>query len=183
MKLRTWVKMGLKLLIIFPVLFLLVNSGSNMEIVKTEVLEFNENLGMSANAIKNEEEKPIEPDTLKYTSKASYSGYLTGYSADCPLCGGKLACASKYNVYKNGVVTYPDKEYGNVRIVASSKNLSCGSIIELTNTKAGSGTVYAIVLDRGVSKNNLDLLVESEKYASQYIGRTNISYNVLRFGW
>ena len=65
-----------------------------------------------------------EEEKVEYVT---YTGDLTGYSADCPACNGTLACKPKYDVYKNGVVTYPDKEYGNVRIVAThQKNLKCG---------------------------------------------------------
>lgn len=108
------------------------------------------------------------------------SGSLTGYSADCPACSGKLACASGYNVYKNDVVTYSDKTYGSVRIVASSKNLPCGSIVKFSFN--GNETV-AIVLDRGVTGNNLDLLVRNEKEAYNSVGRKSITYDVLRRGW
>ena len=122
------------------------------------------------------EEKIEEPKVL-YT----LNGDLTGYAADCPMCNGTLACKRDYKVYKNGVVSYNDATYGNVRIVASSKKLACGSIVSIESSSVGS--IYAIVLDRGVLGNNLDLLVESESYASKYVGRSKISYNVLREGW
>ena len=111
------------------------------------------------------------------------SGSLTGYGADCPKCGGTLACKSSYKVKNNGVVTYPDKTYGNVRIVASSKNLKCGSIVKFNLPKISSEPVYAIVLDRGVLGNNLDLLMASEAEANKKIGRNNITYEVIRVGW
>ena len=38
-------------------------------------------------------------------------------------------------------------------------------------------------LDRGVGGTNLDLLVESEEYAYNNIGRHYITYDVLRFGY
>ena len=47
----------------------------------------------------------------------------------------------------------------------------------------GSDGIYAIVLDRGVSGTSLDLLVESESYAYKYVGRRDVSYDVLRYGW
>ena len=121
-------------------------------------------------------EEPLNEDELIDKTLYSLTGFLTGYAADCPMCNGTLACLRNYNVYKNGIVNYNDKTFGNVRIVASSKNLSCGSIVEFDNTKA-------IVLDRGVLGNNLDLLVESESYASKYVGRKKITYDVLREGW
>lgn len=187
MKLRAWVKMGLKIIkysiMIILVLSCMISSTSDKQLIKTEVFEFNKTFGMTANVVKDEEEIPYDPIAELYSVKGSYSGSLTGYSADCPACGGKLACKSSYNVYKNGVVTYPDPDYGNVRIVASSKNLKCGSIIEFNSSRVSGDTTYAIVLDRGVLGTNIDLLVPSEEYASKNIGRSKISYNVLRYGW
>ena len=52
---------------------------------------------------------------------------MTGYSADCPLCTGYLACTGAY--VANGTTSFNDKEYGDVVILASSKNLPCGSIV------------------------------------------------------
>lgn len=123
----------------------------------------------------------LEMPTLKNDIIDTRVGDLTGYAADCPACNGTLACKRDYNVYKNGVITYNDDTYGDVRIVASSKNLACGSIIKFSSSIVGE--TYAIVMDRGVLGNNIDLLVESENYASKFIGRSKISYDVLRNGW
>ena len=71
----------------------------------------------------------------------------------------------------------------NVRIVASSKNLPCGSIVKFNLRKLSSSPIYAIVLDRGVGGNNLDLLVENESLAYTQIGRSSITYEVMRRGW
>ena len=133
-------------------------------------IEYGVNL-MLEDDLKIEEEK--ESEQVEYVT---YTGDLTGYSADCPACNGTLACKTNYNVYKNGVVTYNDSTYGNVRIVATSRNIPCGSIIKFNNT-------YAIVLDRGVLGYDVDLLVESEDYARQYVGRSKINYEIIRSGW
>lgn len=128
-------------------------------------------------------------DDLKFEEKeekveyVSHTGDLTGYSADCPACNGTLACKPRYNVYKNGVVTYDDSSYGTVRIVATSKNIPCGSILRLKDTKLSNEDMYVIVLDRGVLGYDLDLLVESERYAAINIGRSKVSYEVIRNGW
>jgi len=111
------------------------------------------------------------------------TGSLTGYAADCPQCGGTLACKSSYKVLKNGVVTYPDAKYGNVRIVASSKNLACGSIIKFNLKTISSEPIIAIVLDRGVRGNNIDLLMPTESAARKQVGRRNITYDIIRNGW
>jgi len=112
----------------------------------------------------------------------TFTGDLTGYAADCPLCGGTLGCTGQ-NVLVNRTTTYDDSTYGNVRIVASSKNLPCGSIVRFNLSSISSEPVYAIVLDRGVLGNDLDLLMESEDSATKLVGRRKTTYDVLRFGW
>ena len=116
-----------------------------------------------------------------YRPLAVYSGDLTGYGANCPLCNGTLSCMPSYYV-KDGTDSYVDASYGKVRIVASSKNMPCGSIVRF-NSKLAEEPIIAIVLDRGVTGYDLDLLAPSEDYASRYIGRSTITYEVLRNGW
>lgn len=107
-----------------------------------------------------------------------FTGDLTGYGADCALCSGRLGCTGQD--VRDGTTTYNDPTYGTVNIVASSKNLKCGSIITWDN----HGTkMTAIVLDRGVLGTDIDLLSPSEDYARQHVGRHKITYDVLRFGW
>lgn len=138
---------------------------------------FNDNsnkvLDLTAMAIKYEE---IRLQDLYYPLD-TFVGDLTGYVADCPLCGGTLGCTGQ-NVL-DGTTIYNDKQYGSVRIMASSSNLACGSIVTYT---LNNEKITAIVLDRGVLGTDLDLLVGSEDQAYS-IGRRNISYDVLRFGW
>ena len=112
----------------------------------------------------------------------SYTGDLTGYGAFCPLCNGHLACMSNLDL-SNGRTHYDDQTYGNVQIVASSKNLPCGTIIKFNAPHISEEPIIAIVLDRGVLGNDIDLLSPSEEYASRYVGRTKITYDVLRMGW
>lgn len=101
------------------------------------------------------------------------TGQLTGYVFNCPACSGVMAC-TRYNIM-DGTTTYPDPTYGNVNIVASSGNLPCGSIVQFDG-------IYAIVLDRGVLGNDLDLLMPSYQAAIQQ-GRRTITYDVLRYGY
>lgn len=119
------------------------------------------------------------------TNKSLYKfmGELTGYSGDCPLCSGYLACPPRTNVLKEGIY-YNDKSYGNVRIVASSKNYSCGTILKFNVKKISPEPIIAIVLDRGVSGNVIDLLTESSEIATKNVGRVkNLEFEVLREGW
>ena len=176
-----WIKMGCNIAKgLMIVIFVIITSSSvsNKYVKKVEYFNFNKTLGMSANANKKEEEKP-KPVVVENTS-TKLSGILTGYGADCPLCNGTLACKPRYDVYKNNVVTYNDSTYGTVRIVASSRSMPCGSIVRFNfNNKP----MTAIVLDRGVVGNNLDLLMTSEAEAAKVVGRRNITYEVLRRGW
>lgn len=187
-----WIKMGFnicKIIIVFELLMACIRYTAPINQAHYyENFNFNKSLGMTAMAEKKEEPKPAEKPNTTPTPKVNTSsnfrkGQLTGYGADCPLCNGTLACKPSYNVYKNGVVTYPDPTYGSVRIVASSKNLACGSIIAFNLSTISSSRVYAIVLDRGVLGNDIDLLMTSEQEAGQVVGRRNFTYEIIRSGW
>ncbi|MBQ3021569.1 MAG: hypothetical protein IJD92_05050 [Bacilli bacterium] len=133
----------------------------------------NKVLDLTAMAVKIEEIKMKD----LYYPKDTYVGYLTAYVAYCPLCSGYLGCNNQ-NVL-DGTTTYNDKEYGNVRIMASSKSLACGSIVSY---ELNGEDVVGIVLDRGVVGTNLDLLVQEETTAYN-VGKRYITYDILRFGW
>ncbi len=182
-----WIKMGyilVKVLMLMIFSIAATKSVSENNVIKVESFNFNKSLGMNASAVKGEEEKPKPKEEEKpLVVSNKLSGILTGYGADCPLCNGTLACKPSYNVYKNNVVTYTDSTYGNVRIVASSTKMPCGSIVRFTARGIDNGTITAIVLDRGVLGNNLDLLMTSEDEAAKVVGRRNITYEVLRRGW
>lgn len=192
MKNYSWIKMGfkvVKLIILVVLVGIMFYSNANTKRYSLlESYDFFEELGISAKATKNEEEKPKVEDVPdngnnNVLGANQYNGDLTGYVAHCPDCYGTLACKTDYNVYKNGVVTYPDSTYGNVRIVASSKNLKCGSIIRFSVSSLSSEPIYAIVLDRGVLGTDIDLLVATEDEAIVNVGRKKITYDVLRAGW
>lgn len=159
-------------------MFIIAKSSSDIKIASVENNNVNKTVNLTTMAMKIIE---VE-DTIKYTPVATYTGDLTGYAYNCPLCNGTLGCMPKYNI-KDGTTTYKDYEYGEVKIVASSKNIACGSIIRFKSDRVGEGEQFAIVLDRGVGGYALDLLTPSEEYASKYIGRSKITYDVLRSGW
>lgn len=192
MKSESWIKMGFRILkLIILIVFVGVmfySSNKNSKYYLLEDYNFSEELGVSTIVTKKEEAKPKpvviqKPNNTNVLGANKYRGDLTGYAADCPACNGTLACKPKYKVYKNGVVTYPDATYGNVRIVASSKKLKCGSIIRFNLKTISSEPVYAIVLDRGVLGTDIDLLMTTEKEAAVKVGRRNTTYEVLRTGW
>ena len=118
-----------------------------------------------------------------YLPNYSFVGELTGYVADCPLCSGYLACPPRTNALESGIY-FDDKDYGTVRIVASSSTYSCGTILRFQTSRIQEEPVIAIVLYRGVYGNYIDLLTDSEDYAIKNIGRIrNLNFEVLRTGW
>ncbi len=162
------------LLIVFVVI-----SSSYVHIMenKTYSNNINKNVNLSTMALKVDEFKSNDI----YSVKDTFTGDLTGYVYNCPLCNGHLGCLYNYNVM-DGTTTYDDEVYGKVRIVASSKNLACGTIVRFNTDRISNDPVYAIVLDRGVYGNALDLLSEDLNYALT-LGRSTITYDVLREGW
>lgn len=173
MKIRNIFKAA-KILLILLVIAVCGQTGIIEQEVKTRNSNLNKTLDLTAMSLKIDE---INHNDLYYPLD-TYNGVLTGYAANCPLCGGTLGCTGQ-NVL-DGTTTYSDKDYGTVRIVASSKSLPCGSIV---NFNLNEENITAIVLDRGVTGTALDLLVESESLAITNVGRKNISYNILRFGY
>lgn len=158
----------------------IVCASSSVQVMQENVKNNNVNktINLSTMALKVIEAE----ETYKFSAKDTYTGDMTGYVYNCPLCTGSLACAPRYYI-KDGTTTYNDLEYGEVRIVASSGNLQCGSIVRFENSRIKDGEILAIVLDRGVLGNDLDLLVESVDYAYSTVGRSSITYDVLRMGW
>ena len=163
------------------VLLLVAFSMTKVNVISHNGKISNENLNktidLTAMAVKLNEIQMAD----KYYPLDTFTGDMTGYSADCPLCSGRLGCTGQ-NVL-DGTTTFNDNDYGNVLIVASSKNLPCGSIITFNANFVSKEKSTAIVLDRGVLGNDIDLLVPSEDFARNNIGRHKITYDVLRFGW
>ena len=162
--------------LILTLLFIAKNvAGQNeLKVVNTNL---NKTLNLSAMA---EVMEAINYNDL-YSPLDTFVGDLTGYGADCPLCSGFLGCNSRD--VRDGTTTYDDKDYGTVRIVASSKSMPCGSIIRFESSRISNEPIFAIVLDRGVGGTAIDLLTESENFARSNVGRSQIKYDLLRKGW
>lgn len=157
-----------------------VTSTSYIHIIESKTYSDNINkaINLSTMALKADEFK--ENDI--YSVKDTFTGDLTGYVYNCPLCNGTLGCMRSYDI-TDGKTTYDDDTYGRVRIVASSSNLPCGSIVRFESKRLSDEPIVAIVLDRGVRGNALDLLSENLEYAYGNVGRSVITYDVLRKGW
>ena len=167
-------------LVRFSIIILFVMlATSYVHIVETKSYSDNVNktVNLSTMALKVDEFRANDI----YSVKDTYTGDLTGYVYNCPLCNGTLGCMRSYDI-RDGKTTYPDLTYGTVRIVASSTNLPCGTIVRFNSSRVSEKPVYAIVLDRGVRGNALDLLSSDLDYALT-LGRSVITYDVLREGW
>lgn len=111
----------------------------------------------------------------------SFKGKLVHYGPDCPSCSGRLGCNGQNA--KGGNIYYQDKTYGKVRIVAASSLLPCGSIIRINVSAYDPNGLYAIVLDRGVSGNMIDLLKTSSKAKSPVRTVNGVKFDILRYGY
>lgn len=176
---RSYIKTFKKFFQVTLLVLLVIFVESSNNIKETKVLNdnYNKSIDLATMAMKLQED--IKNDL--YSAKDTFTGDLTSYLPTCPLCSGRLACLPNYNVL-DGTETYQDISYGKVKIVASSKNLPCGSIIRFNSSRLSDDAILAIVLDRGVLGNDIDLLTSNETYAYQ-VGRSTISYDVLRNGW
>lgn len=111
----------------------------------------------------------------------SFVGKLVHYGPDCAECSGHLGCNGQDA--RGGNIYYNDKEYGKVRIVAASSLLPCGSIIRINVNAYDSNGLYAIVLDRGVSGNMIDLLKASQRDKSPVRTANGVKFDILRYGY
>lgn len=177
---RRRVKMFIEFFVIL-VFVCLLNKSSYNNVISSVSLNTNVNKALDIKIIENSQQELYKASI--YDPIYSFVGELTGYAGDCPLCSGYLACPPRTNVLEKGVY-YDDKTYGNIRIVASSKKYPCGSIVRFKVNKLSKEPIIAIVLDRGVGGNVIDLLTENEDYAIKKVGRVrNLEFEVLRNGW
>lgn len=165
-----------KIMILMVVIIICSSNKSNF-VSQITNNNLNKTVNLSQMAMKVSE---FNYDEL-YSAKDTYTGDLTGYVYNCPACTGHLACNSNYDL-TGGINTYNDPQYGAVYIVASSSNLPCGTIIRFNSSRISSSQVIAIVMDRGVLGNAIDFLSPNYDYAVQ-LGRSTITYDVLRSGW
>lgn len=128
--------------------------------------------------VETKEESKIEKpkkEVQKTSTKSNETYKLTHYGYDCCKSGLTATGWDARNIY------YNDEEYGEVRIVATSKAIPLYSIIKIYNYKLG-GDITAIVLDRGVGNGVIDLLVENEAKSSQLGIQKGVKVEILRSG-
>ena len=181
--------LNLSIVPLFCTLFLLI-VFSSMKVTTAKTYDISRNRSLKAVNLVSKYKKPVvEIKNAKdfksaiktgKTNPTTFNGKMTGYGPDCKGCGGGVSCI-RYNV-RNGNIYYNDKDYGKIRILAADKKIPCGTIIRVSNLRKYKD-FYAIVLDRGgaIKGNLMDLLFVSEK--SVDIGRENVKYTIVRWGW
>lgn len=174
------------------------NVVETLEETDNEVSNLKESVSKET-TVSKEENKVSKLETVIET----YTGILTGYGPDCVGCGNfktkKVKTASGYhiaNIVGKEIepafrITYNDKEYGEVRIVAADSDIPFYSIVRITVPK-WKKPITAIVLDRGSTVGfddcrssrgcltNFDLLYATE---AESLGKTkNVKFELLRSG-
>lgn len=177
---RSRIIMTIEIIIIIPLIFTLTKTA-DISTSMSSVLNDNINKGVDKETIQVSQNQ-LYLDGI-YNPKYSFVGDLTGYAGDCPLCTGYLACPPRTNVLEEGIY-FEDDTYGTLRIAASSRKYPCGTIIQFDVDKISDEPIVAIILDRGVGGNDIDLLSENEDIARKQVGRVkNQEFKVLREGW
>lgn len=177
---RSRIKMTIEFIVVLVLVFTLSKGTFNSSVLSVAA-NYDNNKSVDLKIIRKSQKELYSKGVLNpiYT----FTGELTGYAGDCPLCSGYLACPPRTNVLKSGIY-FNDSTYGKLRIVASSRNYPCGTILRFNVKKLQSEPIMAIVLDRGVPGNVIDLLVENEEYAIKHVGRVrNLNFEVIREGW
>lgn len=160
--------------------FLLCTSALSRNSVTVTTNE-NINKAISYEIIEGQQQEAYKASLFKVQS--SFKGELTGYAGDCPLCSGVVACKPRINVLEKGIM-FKDSDYGEIRMVASSKKYPCGTILKFNVNNISSEPIIAIVMDRGVGGNNIDLLMQNQTEARTLVGRIrNLNFDILRLGW
>ena len=119
---------------------------------------------------------------LAKLSPIKFKGTMTGYGPDCVGCSKNAAVSCPPNPLVSKKITYDDKIYGSVRILAADRSIPCGSIAIVRGSTEGE--FIGIVLDRGgaIKGTLMDLLFKSESVTHAF-GRQNVEYEIIRWGW
>ena len=113
------------------------------------------------------------------TVGSTFKGTMSGYGSDI----GNYTASGHYI---GDSIYYPDSTYGNIRILAGDKSIPFGTVIEVSNSNAGS--FIGIVLDTGRNIGfdrlyDFDLLFETSREALNYGVSKNVTFKILRVGY
>ena len=141
----------------------------------------------------------INEETKKYNVLETFIGTITAYGPDCKGCiSGLTSTGYRVAEYVDGkiqstTITYEDKTYGKVRILAAAPSkFKYGTIIRVTGPRI-EGEILGIVLDTGGAMKDawrngevlIDILFPTEKSQEIFdFGRQrNVTFEVLRYGY
>ena len=110
---------------------------------------------------------------------STFTGTMSGYGADI----GNYTASGHYI---GDSIYYSDSTYGNIRILAGDGDIPFGTVIEVSNSNAGS--FIGIVLDTGRNIGfgkvyDFDLLFKTSKEAINYGVSRNVTFKILRVGY
>lgn len=144
-------------------------------------------------------EVAINEENKKYDTIETFFGTITAYGPDCKGCVSGLT-STGYRVaeivdgaIKSTTITYEDKTYGKLRILAAAPSkFKYGTVIRVTGPRI-EGEILGIVLDTGGAMRDawgkgevlIDILFPTEKSQEIYdFGRQrNVTFEVLRYGY
>ena len=137
---------------------------------KDEVIEDNTPVNNDSN-----EENFIPSITVGF----KFNGTMSGYGAD-------IGDYTSSGYYIGDSIYYNDDTYGELKILAGDRDIPSGTVINVTNSNAGS--FMGIVLDTGrnIGFNKLydfDLLFETSKEAIKYGVSHDVTFEILRVGY
>ena len=113
------------------------------------------------------------------TVGSTFKGTMSGYGSDI----GNYTASGHYI---GDSIYYPDSTYGDIRILAGDGSIPFGTVIEVSNSNAGS--FIGIVLDTGRNIGfgrvyDFDLLFKTSKEAINYGVSRNVTFKILRVGY
>lgn len=174
------------------------NNSLPSNIIRTLVEGKNGIVSYSLNN-KNQIVRPVVDEVVEKgrAKEGNFIGRLTGYGPDCAGCTGSgvVSCRTpnnkRYSLVKDGII-YKDEFYGDLRILAATKNIfPCGTIVKVQ--KPNDELFLGIVLDTGETMRKawsergqiwFDLAFKTEKDPEIYKATSsNVKYEVQRWGW
>ncbi|MBR3660375.1 MAG: hypothetical protein IKN63_00530 [Bacilli bacterium] len=169
------------LFLVIALLFIVATSNNKNVIVASNINTVKSI--KSSRIVKIDKEEPnyievfsIEDFNNNQGNLIKFKGNIMGYGLDYQ----DFKCETNSKIINK--IYYKDRTYGNVRILAASDIIPCGSIIKVSDHKIN---FIAIVLDRriDVTDFNMKLLFESESISS-YLGEySNLEFKIMRWGY
>jgi 3D (Asp-Asp-Asp) domain-containing protein len=144
-------------------------------------------------------EVAINDEKKEYDVIDTYIGTITAYGPDCKGCVSGLTSTGYRvaeivdGVLKSTTITYEDKTYGKLRILAAAPSkFKYGTVMRVTGPRI-DGEILGIVLDTGGAMRDawgngevlIDILFPTERSQEIYdFGKQrNVTFEVLRYGY